>query len=421
MQGKAIHAMYPEYSYRNICRHMTKSSLDDSGDQRINNKRIKQGKRKMVKYGKKRKENGAYKSMPVEMSVYLRYLHQDAKIPICKLAKRFPKYPRSSIKRHAKKGIDSGILDKRKNNKGRPPVLSDRDKRRIISQIPKLRKDRKGDFTMEHIREASSVKDSIGDSTVRRVMQKEGYRFRDKLRKGVLTEKDVKLRLKFAKYVKAKLPDNIWSHGINFYLDGVGFTYKKNPCENARRTSKKTYRKENEGCSLYCTAAGSREGDGGKVAKFMVTIAYNKGVTMCEEFKQKLNGESFATFVRNHFPTCFEESPNPDDKVFLQDGDPSQNSAMAMNAVAEVGAEKFAIPPRSPDLNPIENLFHLCKRRLKKDAIENQIEVETYDEFIQRIKKTILSTKVVTINNLIDSMNKRIDLIIKAKGQRIKY
>ena len=274
---------------------------------------------------------------------------------------------------------------------------------------------------MQHIREASSVKESIGDSTVRRVIQKEGYGFREKLRKGVLTEKDVQLRLKFAKFVKAKLPDDIWCHGISFYLDGVGFTYKKNPCENARRTCKKTYRKANEGCSLHCTAPGKREGDGGKVAKFMVTIAYNKGVTMCEEFKERLCGESFSSFVRVHFPTCFEESANPQDKLFLQDGDPSQNSALAMNAVADVGGEMFAIPARSPDLNPIENLFHLCKRRLRNDAIQKQLEEESYTDFIQRIKRTVLSTKVSTINNLIESMNTRIDLIIKAKGQRIGY
>ena len=73
------------------------------------------------------KNNGTYKSMPVEMSVYLRYLHQDAKIPICKLAKRFPKYQQFSFDRHTKKGIGSGIVDMRKNNKGRPPVLKDPD------------------------------------------------------------------------------------------------------------------------------------------------------------------------------------------------------------------------------------------------------------------------------------------------------
>ena len=178
---------------------------------------------------------------------------------------------------------------------------------------------------MEHISQASSVNESTGDSTVRRVMQKEGYRFRDKLRKGVLTEKNLKLRFKFSNYVKKKLPDNIWSHGISFYLDGVGFTYKKIIAKMHAEHAKKTIVKKMK-VAPYCNAACSREGDGGKVAKFMVTIVYAKGVTMCEEFKQKLNGESFATFVRHHFPSCFEESSNPDDKVLLQDGDPSQNS-----------------------------------------------------------------------------------------------
>ena len=183
----------------------------------------------------------------------------------------------------------------------------------------------------------------------------------------------------------------------------------------------KTYRKKSEGCSLYCTTAGAREGDGGRVAKFMVTIAYGKGVTLCEEFKTRLNGKSFAEFVRLHFPACFKETANPKEKLFLQDGDPSQNSAKAMDAIAEVGGKKFSIPPRSPDLNPIENLFHLCKRKLKRDAISKNIVEGNYDEFVTRVKETLLGTKTATIDNLIGSMNKRIDMVIKAKGQRIKY
>jgi transposase len=49
---------------------------------------------------------------------------------------------------------------------------------------------------------------------------------------------------------------------------------------------------------------------------------------------------------------------------FLQDGDPSQNSRIAMKALESVKAKLFAIPPRSPVLNPIENVFHLANSAL---------------------------------------------------------
>ena len=44
--------------------------------------------------------------------------------------------------------------------------------------------------------------------------------------------------------------------------------------------------------------------------------------------------------------------------------DPSQTSAMAMKAVKDQGAQLFGIPARSPDLNPIENVFHIVKSNL---------------------------------------------------------
>ena len=86
--------------------------------------------------------------------------------------------------------------------------------------------------------------------------------------------------------------------------------------------------------------------------------------------KEKLNGKFFADFIKREFPKCFANSPNPTGKIFLQDGDPSQNSKAAMAALKKIGGKKFAIPPRSPDLNPIENIFHLVRRQLRYEAME---------------------------------------------------
>ena len=96
--------------------------------------------------------------------------------------------------------------------------------------------------------------------------------------------------------------NDIWTEDISFYLDGVGFIHKCNPCLHAQRN-----------------------GTIGNRMKGAASIAYGKDVTMGEELVTKLNG------------------------------DPSQNSTLAMDAVAEIGGTKFGIPPQSPDLNPIKN------------------------------------------------------------------
>ena len=55
----------------------------------------------------------------------------------------------------------------------------------------------------------------------------------------------------------------------------------------------------------------------------------------------------------------------PAGNVFVQNGDPSQDSKAAKNALDKIGAVQFSIPPRSPDLNPIENAFNLVEKKIK--------------------------------------------------------
>ena len=110
-----------------------------------------------------------------------------------------------------------------------------------------------------------------------------------------------------------------------------------------------------------------------------------------------------------------------EEKWFVMDNDPSQRSKVAKRAIMKARATLFAIPPRSPDLNPIENLFHVVKRELEKQVIVRSIQQETWHEFKARVQKTIYEIPISYINNLLLSMPKRIEAVIKCKGFRTKY
>ena len=43
--------------------------------------------------------------------------------------------------------------------------------------------------------------------------------------KRVLTKSGLKLRLKFPQKVRQKLPKDIWTGGVGFYLGGASFTH----------------------------------------------------------------------------------------------------------------------------------------------------------------------------------------------------
>ena len=96
-------------------------------------------------------------------------------------------------------------------------------------------------------------------------------------------------------------------------------------------------------------------------------------------------------------------------------------SKAAKKAINKAGATLFAIPPRSPDLNPIENLFHIVKKQLTNQAIVEGIYQETWSEFQARVRKTTLEIPATYINNLLLSMPKRVRAVVKCKGLRTKY
>ena len=57
----------------------------------------------------------------------------------------------------------------------------------------------------------------------------------------------------------------------------------------------------------------------------------------------------------------------------------------------------FAIPPHSPDVNLIENIFHLVRKKFQDDALKRKITKETFAAFSERIKHTIKNIPVETI------------------------
>ena len=98
----------------------------------------------------------------------------------------------------------------------------------------------------------------------------------------------------------------------------------------------------------------------------MVAIAHNKGVIKCHQYFGSINSETCKSFIEKQFSDMFKNSANSKGKLFLQDGQLSQNSKIACEAIDFARYSLFNIPPRSPDLNPIENMFHLIGKQLKK-------------------------------------------------------
>ena len=307
-----------------------------------------------------------------------------------------------------------------KSNRGRRKSLSERDQRKLRRAIIQLR-EKTPNFTVMEVVQRSGVSATlVSYRTFVRYVKKLGYGFFQSRKKGVLTRKDFQIRRTFARSMMKKPPD-YWTKGVAFYLDGVSFIYKSNPMSDALKPKTRVWRKRGEG--LLITTKGSKELAGGRRLHLLVAIAYGKGV-ICAETYEKMDGPYFARFIRRQFPTLFDitgKQSNNTPKLFVMDNDPSQTSAVAKKALHSIGATMQVIPARSPDINPIENLFNVVRKNIEAEILQKNIIYQSWNEFVERVKFHIWSVPKEYINKTVGSMPNRIKKIVKRKGMRTKY
>ena len=119
----------------------------------------------------------------------------------------------------------------------------------------------------------------------------------------------------------------------------------------------KVYRRKNEG--LRVTAKGTKNLAGGRRIHFLVGISSGRCVVLVEEYA-KMQGHYVAKFVQNTLHSKLIEvakMKGREELIFVMDNGPCQTSKVALDAIEECSLQFLTIPPRSPDINPIENVF----------------------------------------------------------------
>lgn len=379
-----------------------------------------------------RAPRGNYSKLTTKVSAEIRaILHTERKngkkYSVKKLKADHPEFaaiPQNTIYRIARQPFGSPPIDKRKNNKGRTPKITEKQKRIINKEVNHLKKLNIG-WTTTELQETLDMlpngNEGMSNSTFRRHIKKMDYRYLTARKKGLLTTEDKAARVKFARKIIKDLPTEeeqlqFWRSEIAMYTDIVGFEYKINPFQLASAPGARGWRKRKEGLKVTCK--GSKEGK--KTFKWLVGISYGRGVTMCKPILQKrMNGPLFAYIINEKtFETGVQGSPT---RTIIQDNDPSQNSRKAMAAFEKQKINLFRIPARSPDINCIENFFNYVKQKIREYMREQKLTRETEEAFKKRITAQIQEIDAQYIDKLIDSYPKRINAIIQGKGDRTKY
>ncbi len=103
------------------------------------------------------------------------------------------------------------------------------------------------------------------------------------------------------------------------------------------------------------------------------------------------------------------------DFIFQQDLAPAHTAKSTKSWLNDHGVGVLDWPANSPDLNPIENLWGIVRRKLRNKRPKNA------DELKATVKETWASIPPQQCHKLITSMPRRIEAVIKAKGAPTKY
>ena len=100
---------------------------------------------------------------------------------------------------------------------------------------------------------------------------------------------------------------------------------------------------------------------------------------------------------------------------FMQDGAPAHTAKSVTTWLTENEIKLMPWCARSPDLNPIENIWSWIDRKLTRESITS------VDELKERIEALWLEVPREIVMQLIESMPKRVRACYKAKGGHFSY
>lgn len=125
-----------------------------------------------------------------------------------------------------------------------------------------------------------------------------------------------------------------------------------------------------------------------------------------------VNGKTYINILKEFF----EDDQTPASYIFQDDNAPAHRSAQVQRYCSSINIRRLDWPSRSPDLNPIEHLWDLIKRRIGRRG---------HIESLRKLEEAILeewnAIPQTLINNLIESMHRRVREVIIVKGSHTRY
>jgi len=303
--------------------------------------------------------------------------------------------PESTCSAIYRKYLDIGdIVDLPKS--GRSKKLSDMEENMLIETVQSHPK-----MSLDQLIEESNL--SICKTTGWNVLQEYGFECKTAPIKWTIDEKHKKARLKWAKRYRRE-DGNFWKRVIFSDESKVQYNKKKQRYWIAEENTPEPIQRDRWQESLLLWGA----------------ISYNQNCIL-EIMKGTMDSVVYAKILKKrllkNYPRLRRDPGEEDDSncdIFQHDGSKVHVADIINSYFEERNIKLLSWPPKSPDINIIENLWAYLKNKLKA-SYSNTGELE---EDIVNIWENIPSD---LIENLYDSIPERIQAVIDSEGGPTMY
>jgi hypothetical protein len=302
---------------------------------------------------------------------------------------------RPTVYRWMHRREEQGNIDEKRKT-GRKKLLNQNQVETMCAEIQRNR-----DVTADSLKRMIDVQCS--DRTITNYLNNEQYHSFKAPLKPAHFPLHLEARLEFCRILSDWNADD-WKKVI--FTDESSFY-------NHRTCKRKIWRKRDEDCPPHYTRSGATQ-------KLRINvwgaICFDR-ILVLEKVSNNFDRDQYLELIQKHEGILFNSIEN---STFMQDNAPIHMKHTVRDFFTRTKYPHIKWPARSPDLNPIENMWGHIKLRLDK-LIDQNGEATKEEQLWERVQKVASELDSNYFGKICLSMPKRIQIVINKNGHYSKY